>query len=111
MQILHCPGDGHLPTPGPFPNFQTRTRFPIRIKIKKNRTLKGLKWNYSTVRSIKNVALLTENGAFALLFRPHPGGFDSSKVPTPGNLPSKAQKMPMPGGQPGRGGEAGRRWN
>ena len=29
-------------------------------------------------------------------FRPHPGGFDSSKVPTPGNLP-------MPGGQPGGG--------
>ena len=27
------------------------------------------------------------------LFRPHPGGFDSSRVPTPGNLPSKAKKM------------------
>ena len=36
------------------------------------------------------------------LFRPHPGGFDSSRVPTPGNLPSKAKKMLMPGGQPGR---------
>ena len=35
------------------------------------------------------------------LFRPHPGGFDSSRVPTPGNLPSKAKKMLMPGGQPG----------
>ena len=54
----------------------------------KNRTLK---WHYWTVRSIKNVALLTEDGAFALFFRPHPGGFDSSKVPTPGNLPSKAK--------------------
>ena len=32
--------------------------------------------------------------AFALFF-----------VPTPGNLPSKAKKLPMPGGQPGRGGE------
>ena len=70
----------------------------------KNRTLKSLKWNYSTVRSMKNVAVLTENGAFVLLFRPHPGGFDGSKVPTPGNLPSKAQKVPMPGGQPGREG-------
>ena len=25
-------------------------------------------------------------------FCPHPGGFDSSRVPTPGNLPSKAKK-------------------
>ena len=41
---------------------------------------------------MKNVAVLTEDGAFALFFRPHPGGFDSSRVPTPGNLPSKAKK-------------------
>ena len=34
-------------------------------------------------------------------------------VPTPGNLPTKAKKMPMPGGQPGGGGGGGarRRWN
>ena len=51
-----------------------------------------------------NVAVLTEDGAFALFFRPHPGGFDSSRVPTPGNLPSKAKNMLMPGGQPGGGG-------
>ena len=44
---------------------------------------------------------MTEDGAFSLFFRPHPGGFDSSRVPTPGNLPSKAKKMLMPGGQPG----------
>jgi len=48
----------------------------------KNRTLKCLKWHYSTVRSMKNVAVLTEDGAFALFFGPHPGGFDSSRVPT-----------------------------
>ena len=42
----------------------------------------------------------------ALFFRPHPGGFDSSRVPTPGNLPSKAKKVLMPGGQPGEGGWA-----
>ena len=42
-----------------------------------------LKMAYSTVRSMKNVAVLTEDGAFALFFRPHPGGFDSSRVPTP----------------------------
>ena len=53
---------------------------------------------------MKNVAVLTQDGAFALFFRPHPEGFDSSRVPTPGNLPSKAQKMLMPGGQPGGGG-------
>ena len=74
----------------------------------KNRTLKCLKWHYSTVRSMKNVAVLTEDGAFVLFSRPHPGGFDSSRVPTPGNLPSKAKKMLMPGGAPGgeRGGWA-----
>ena len=67
----------------------------------KNRTLKCLKWHYSTVRSIKNVAVLTEDGAFAFFFRPHPEGFDSSRVPTIGSLPSRAKKMLMPGGQPG----------
>ena len=44
------------------------------------------------MRSMKNVAVLTSEGAFALFFCPHPGGFDSSRVPTPGNLPSKAKK-------------------
>ena len=34
--------------------------------------------------TMKNVAVLTEDGAFALFSRPHPGGFDSSRVPTPG---------------------------
>ena len=40
----------------------------------KNRTLKFLKQHYSTVRSMRNVAVLTEDGAFAPLFRPSPGG-------------------------------------
>ena len=56
---------------------------------------------------MKNVAVLTEDGAFALFFCPHPEGFDSSRVPIPGNLPSKAQKLLMPGGKPGGGGELG----
>ena len=78
----------------------------------KNRTLKCLKRHYSTLRSMKNVAVLTKDGAFALFFRPHPGGFDSSSVPTTGNFPSKAKKMLMPGGKPGRGGgRAGCSWN
>ena len=41
----------------------------------KNRTLKCLKWHYSTVWSIKNVVVLTEDVAFALLFRPLPREF------------------------------------
>ena len=54
-------------------------------------TLKCLKRHYSTVQSMKNVAVLREDGAFALIFRPHPGAFDSSMVPTPGNLPSNTK--------------------
>ena len=73
----------------------------------KNRTLKCLKWHYSTVWSMKNVAVLTGDGAF---FCPHPGGFDSSRVPTPGNLPSKAKKMLMLGGGGGGGGACGIDW-
>ena len=72
--------------------------------LNKKITLKCLKRHYSTMRSMKNVAVFTEDGAFALFFHPHPGGFDSSRVPTIGNLPSKAKRMLMPGGQPGGGG-------
>ena len=67
----------------------------------KNCTLKFLKRHYSTVRSMRNVAVLTEDEAFALLFRPRPWGFDSSRVPNPRNFPSKAKKLLMSGGQPG----------
>ena len=52
---------------------------------------------------MKNVAVLTEDGAVDLFFRPHPRGFDSSRVPTPGNLPSKAKKKAKARG-PARGG-------
>ena len=38
-----------------------------------------------------------EDGVFALFFRPHPRKFDSSKVPAPGNLPSKAKKILISG--------------
>ena len=41
---------------------------------------------------MKNVAVLTEDGAFALFFCPQPGGFDSSRVTTSDNFPSKAKK-------------------
>ena len=59
--------------------------------------------------------MLTNDGAFALFFCPHPGGFDSSRDPTPGNLPSKAMKLVMGGevslGGGGAGDGAGRSWN
>ena len=42
---------------------------------------------------MKNVTVLMEDGVqVAYFFRPQPGEFDSSKVPPPGNLPSKAKK-------------------
>ena len=102
LQILHCPGAGHSPTPG----LEVLVRILALLQKKtligtKSRTLKCLKWHYSTVRSMKNVAALTEDGAFAPFFRLYSGGFDSSIVPTTGNLPSKAKKLLMPGGQPG----------
>ena len=77
----------------------------------KNRALKCLKWHYLTVRSMKNVAVLTEDGAFALFFHPHPGGFDSSRVPTPRNLLSKAKNANARGSVRGGGGLGGGRWN
>ena len=55
----------------------------------KNRTLKCLKRHYSTVRSMKKCWSVDGGRAFALYFRPHPG---ASRVPTPENLPSKAEK-------------------
>ena len=60
---------------------------------------------------MKKIAVLTEDGAFVLFFRPHPKGFDSLGVPTPGNLLSKEKIMLMHGGQPGGGlGAAGIDW-
>ena len=57
-------------------------------------------------------AIMTEDGAFALFFRPHPGKFDSSRVPTSGNLPSKTKKkMLMPGVSPGGGGGGWGGWS
>ena len=56
---------------------------------------------------MKNVGVLTEDGAFALFFRPHLGGFDSSRVPIPGNLPSKAKKNGNDRESAWRGGEGG----
>ena len=43
-----------------------------------------LKWHYLTVQSMKNIAVLAEDGAFALLFRPHPGDLTAQESPPPG---------------------------
>ena len=51
---------------------------------------------------MNNVAALTEEGAFVLFFGPHPGGFDSSRIPT--REFATQGKMLMPEGQPGGGG-------
>ena len=47
----------------------------------KSRTLKCLKWHYSTVRSMKNVAALTEDGAFPSFFVPTPGDLTAEESP------------------------------
>ena len=69
----------------------------------KNRTLKCLKRHYSTVRSMKNVAVLTEDGAFALLSRPHPGDLTAQETPPPGICHQRQKKCQCPGVSPGRG--------
>ena len=43
-------------------------------------------------QAMKNVTVLTEDRAFAIFFRPHLWGFERSRAPNPGNLPSKAKK-------------------
>ena len=54
---------------------------------------------------------MTEDGAFVLFFRPHPGRFDSSRVvPTPENLPSKAKKKCQYPGLSREGGEGEGGW-
>ena len=72
----------------------------------KNRTLKRLKWRYSTVRSMKNVAVLTENGAFAVFFRLHPREYAIQ-----GKKNANAQGSARGGGGGGEKRGCGRRWN
>ena len=59
-------------------------------------------------RAINEKCCIVDGGrGICPLFSSPPGVFDSSRVPTPGNLPSKAKKMQCPGVS--RGGGAGRR--
>ena len=59
---------------------------------------------------MKNTAVMTEDWAFALFFRPHPGVFDSSRVPIPGNFAIKGMNNANARGS-ARGEGAGRSWN
>ena len=68
---------------------------------KKNRTLK---WHSLTVRSMKNVELLTEDGAFALFFRPHLGDLTAQESPPPGICHPRQRKCNARGSARGGGG-------
>ena len=69
----------------------------------KNRTLKCLKWHYSTVRSMKNVAVLTEDGALASFFVPTPGDL-TVQEPHPREFAIQGKKKTMPPAGRGWGG-------
>ena len=72
--------------------------------LAKNRTLKCLKWHYLTVQSLKNVAVVTEDGTFALFLRPPPlGGLTAQESPSPREFAIQGEKMLMPRGQPAAG--------
>ena len=51
---------------------------------RKNRTLKCLKRQYSTVRSVENVAVLMEDGICPLFFVPTQGDLTAQESPPPG---------------------------
>ena len=86
--------DDHIPTNLTEPDVELFSLSLVRLKKSsslalslietKNRTLKYLKRDHSTVRSIKNVEVLTEDEAFALFFRPHPGNLTAQESPPPG---------------------------
>ena len=73
----------------------------------KNRTLKCLKRHYLTVRSIKNVAVLTEDGAFALFFVPTPGDLTAQESPPPGICHPRQKKNAKARGSARGGGGGG----
>ena len=73
------------------------------MKQKIAHALKCLKWHYLTVRSMKNVAVLTEDGAFALFFHPHSGDLTAQESPPLGICnPRQKKKANARGGGGGR---------
>ena len=76
-------------------------------------TKEDVNWNKKTHMNNEQCCSVDGGRGICPLFWTHPGGFDSSRVPTPGNLPSKAKIMLMPEGQPRAGeglGAAGIDW-
>ena len=72
LHIFHCPWAGHLPTPGPFPSFQTRTRSyqkeigsSVKDRNKLKRVVKVCSRFYACISSllIKPKLLHSEIGA------------------------------------------------
>ena len=53
---------------------------------------------------MKNATVLTEDGVFSLFFRPYPGAFDSSRVPTPGEFAFQGAKKNVNARGSARGG-------
>ena len=66
-----------------------------------------LKCHYSTVWSMKTVAVLTADRAFALFLRPHPEGFDTQESQTPGICHSRQKNANAWGSVRVRGGAGG----
>ena len=69
----------------------------------KNRTLKCLKWNYSTGRSMKNVTVLTEDGGICPLFLSPPRGIWQLKSPHPREFAIQGKKNANAPGSAPRG--------
>ena len=72
----------------------------------KNRTLKCLKRHYSTVRSMKNVAVLTEDGHLHSFLVSTPGDMTAQESPPSGICHPRQKKCYSLGVSPGRGGWA-----
>ena len=79
--------------------FQSRTLIET-----KNSTLKCLNLPYSTVRSMKNVAVLTENVEFALFFVPTPGDLTAEESLPLGIFHSRQKNGNARGSAEGGGG-------
>ena len=80
----------------------------------KNRTLKYLKWHYSTVRSMKKGCSVDGGQGICLLFSSLPWGIRRLNGPHPWEFAIQGKKMLVPGVSVGWGvvgGGAGHRWN
>ena len=85
----------------------------LETKIRTLKFLKRLKWHFSTVQSMKNVAVLMEDRAFVLFFRPHPGNLTAQELsPHPQEFAIQGKKNTYARGSAcWGGGGAGPRWN